>query len=132
MVGSDVYQSSWDDLKKICFNYSRLAMKKGRGHQSTTTKGISEGISKLEISNLLIDFKQDIINDVVTHLDTMNAKKKHVEADTQLAQYYPQCQKKKDCLCKLVTGAENQHLPTKYIKIDGEDEKVFFISQCRP
>ena len=27
---------------------------------------------------------------------------------------------------------ENQHLPTKYIKIDGDDEKVFFISQCRP
>ena len=57
MDGGDVYQSSWDDLKKICFKYSRSAMKKGRGHQSITTKGINQGISKLEISNLLSYFK---------------------------------------------------------------------------
>ena len=57
MDGSDVYQSSWDDLKKKKFNYSRSAMKKGRGHRSLTTKGTNQGISKLEISNLLIDFK---------------------------------------------------------------------------
>ena len=41
MVGGDVYQSSWDDLKKICLNYSRSTMKKGRGHRTTTTKGIN-------------------------------------------------------------------------------------------
>ena len=64
MVGSDVYQASWDDLKKICYNYSRSTMKKGRGPRSTVTKGISQGISNLKISNLLSDFKQDIINDV--------------------------------------------------------------------
>ena len=57
MVGGDIYQSTWDDLKKICFNYSRLAMKKGRGHWSLTTKVTGQGISKLEISNLLTDFK---------------------------------------------------------------------------
>jgi len=27
---------------------------------------------------------------------------------------------------------ENQHLPIKYLKIDGDDEKVFFIAQCQP
>ena len=57
MVSGDVYQYSWDDLKKIYFNYSRSAMKKGRGNWSLNTKGTSQGISKLEISNLLIDFK---------------------------------------------------------------------------
>ena len=57
MAGGDVYQSTWDDLKKICFNYSRSAMKKGRGHRSLTTKGTGQGISKLEISNLLTYFK---------------------------------------------------------------------------
>ena len=29
MVGGDLYQSSWDDLKKIHWNYSRSPMKKG-------------------------------------------------------------------------------------------------------
>ena len=28
MASGDVYQSSWDDLKKICLNYSRSTMKK--------------------------------------------------------------------------------------------------------
>ena len=29
MASGDVYQASWDDLKKICQNYSRSTMKKG-------------------------------------------------------------------------------------------------------
>ena len=53
MASGDVYQSSWDDLKKIYLNYSRSTVKKGKGYQSTVTKGISEGISKHAISNLL-------------------------------------------------------------------------------
>ena len=80
MASGYVYQSSSDDLKKICLNYLRSPMKKCRGHWSTTTKGICQGISKLEISNLLLDFKEDIINDVAMHLDIMTAKKKHAEA----------------------------------------------------
>ena len=63
----------------------------------------------------------------------MIAKKKQAEAELQLAEYCPHCQKqKKDCHCKLVASMENQHLPTEYIKIDGDDEKVFFVAQRRP
>ena len=29
MAGGDVYQAQWDNLKKICQNYSRSTMKKG-------------------------------------------------------------------------------------------------------
>ena len=47
MTGGDVYQASWDYLKKIYQNYSRLTMKKDRGPHSIVTKGISQGISKL-------------------------------------------------------------------------------------
>ena len=56
----------------------------------------------------------------------MTIEKKHVEVDTQLAKYYPYCQ------YKLVASVENQHLPTEYIKIGEEDEKLFFVSQCWP
>lgn len=57
-------------------------MKKGKGYWSTTAKGISQGISKLEISNLLSNFKQDIINDFATHIDTMTAKKKYANVES--------------------------------------------------
>lgn len=41
MVGGDIYQYSSDDLKKICLNYSRSTMKKGKGNRTKATKGIS-------------------------------------------------------------------------------------------
>ena len=82
MVSGDVYQSSWDDLKKKILNYSMSTMKKGRGYWSATSKEIRQGISKLEISNLLSYFKKDIIKDFIAHLDTMIAKKKHVEVES--------------------------------------------------
>ena len=83
-------------------------MKKGRGPRSTLTKGINQGISKLKISNLLLDFKQDIINDVTTHLDMMTKKRKQSEAKLQLDENYPHYQKeKKDCQCKLVASTKN-------------------------
>ena len=81
MAIRDIYQASWDGLKKICHNYSRSTMKKGWGPRSIATKGISQGITKIETSNLFSDSKQDIINDVATHLDTMAAKKKHAEVE---------------------------------------------------
>ena len=60
----------------------------------------------------------------------MATKKKQEEVELQLAEYCPHYRKKKkDCQCKLVASMENQHLPTKYIKIDGDDEKVFFVAQ---
>ena len=63
----------------------------------------------------------------------MTAKKKYVEAKVQLTEYCPNCWKqKKDCQCKLVASMENQHLPTEYIKMDGDDKQVFFVAQCWP
>ena len=93
MASGDVYQASWDDLKKIYQNYSSSTMKKGWGLCSIATKGISQGITKLEISNLWLDLKKDIMNDVATHLDTMTTKKKHAKFELQLAEYCPHCQK---------------------------------------
>ena len=69
------------------------------------------------------------MNDVATHLDTMIAKNKNVEAKLQLAKYCPHFQKKKkDFQCKLVASMENQHLPMEYLKIDGDDKQVFFVA----
>ena len=105
-------------------------MKKERGHQTIATKGLNQGISKLEISNLLSYCKQEIINDFATHLNIMTTWKKHAKVKLQLAEYCPHCQKKKkDCQFKLVASMENQHLPTEYLKIDGDDKKVFFVAQ---
>ena len=33
---------------------------------------------------------------------------------------------------QIVASMENQHLPTEYLKIDGDDEQVIFVAQCWP
>ena len=67
MDGGDVTKRTWDEIKEICQNYSRATVKKGRGLRSLPHKTNGElGVSKMELSNLLSDFKQDIINDVAT------------------------------------------------------------------
>lgn len=38
MVGGDIIQRSWKDIKKIHLNYSRETMKKGRGFRFVPDK----------------------------------------------------------------------------------------------
>ena len=52
------------------------------------------GLSKTELSNLLSDFKQDIINDVATQLDTMQAWRKKEDAYIMLVEYCPTTEKR--------------------------------------
>lgn len=67
MAGGDITQKKWTDIKNICLNYSRATMKKGRGLRDLPHKSNGgSGVSKMELSNLLSDFKQDIINNVAT------------------------------------------------------------------
>ena len=48
-------------------NYSKAIMKKGRGLRDLPHKSNGNlGVSKMELSNFLSDFKQDVINDVAT------------------------------------------------------------------
>lgn len=87
----------------------------------------------MEITNLLSDFKQDIINNMTTQLDNMQAQKKHDEAETILAELYPHCrQKKHDCKCKMVDNLEAKQLPIEFKIVESDDDQVFFIGQRRP
>ena len=59
MARGDVTQRTWDEINKICKNYSRAIVKKGRRLRSfphKTNGGL--GVSKMELSNLLSNFKQ--------------------------------------------------------------------------
>jgi len=58
------------------------------------------GVTHVEIWNLLENFKTDILETLKTQLDIMQAKQKKVEAEQNLAIFYPRCRKKhnpKEC-----------------------------------
>ena len=105
-------------------------MKKGRGLRSLPhkTNGGSRA-SKMELSNLLSNFKQDIINDVTTQLDTMQAQRKKEDDDIMLAEYCPHCrEKKRNYQCKSVSSLEPQHVPTEFKAID-ENGEILYVAQ---
>lgn len=67
MAGGDITQKGWVDIKNIHQNYSRATLNKGRGLRDLPHKSNGGlGVSKMELSNFLSDFKKDIINDVTT------------------------------------------------------------------
>ena len=106
MARGDVTQKTWNDIKETCLNYSRAIVKKGRGLRilpHKTNGGLI--ISNMELSNLLSDFKKDIINDVTTQLDTMQAQRKKDEVDAMLDESCSHCrERKKNCTCKTVVA----------------------------
>ena len=113
-------------------NYSRDIVKKGQGLRNLLQKSPRAEVSKTKLSNLLSNFKQDIIIDVVIELDTMKAWRKKEDANIMLAEYFPHCREKKhNYQCKPIASLESQHVPTKFKAID-EDRKVLYVTQWRP
>ena len=106
-------------------------MKKGRGLRSLPHKtNGGSGVSKMELSNLLSNFKQYIINDVATQLDTMQAQRKNNEVDAMLIEFYSHCkERKKNCTCKTITAVNAHIMPTKFKEIDEDIGEVIYVSQ---
>lgn len=110
MRGGDITQVQWDDIRQIYQKYSRAAAKKGRHYRTgSSIAKSSTTVSKMEITCLLKDFKEDIINNMATQLDTLQERKKHEEAEDMLIEFCPHYrQKKKDCRCKLLAKIDSQ------------------------
>lgn len=108
MVGGDITQKTWTDIHNIYLNYSRATMKKGRGLRDLPYKSNDNSqVFNMELSNFLLDFKKDIINDVATQQDTIQAKMKKDKADAMLTEYYPHYrEKKRHYRCKSIVSVE--------------------------
>lgn len=77
-------------------------------------KSSANGVSRVEITNFLSNFKQGIINDMATQPNTLQEKKKQEEVEVMLAEYCPHCRKKKDCKCKMVANVDSKKIPSEF------------------
>lgn len=134
MAGGDITQKGWADIKNICLNYSRATMKKGRGLRDLPHKSNGgSGVSKMELSNLLFDFKHDIINDVTTQLDSMQERRKKEELDVVLAEFCSHCrEKKRNCKYRTVASVDINSMPIDFKSIDEENREFFYVAQRHP
>jgi hypothetical protein len=80
MASGDVSYKPFAEICEMCRNYLRSRVETGKGFldpYSRKAKGVSfGGITRMEIGNLLENFKIDILSRIGSQLDTLNIKKK--------------------------------------------------------
>jgi hypothetical protein len=73
IVVGDIYQFTYDEIKDLFKNYSRVTMRKGRGSKTIlpSTSKSTTGVTKAEIGNLIEDMKTNILNSLSMQLDAL-------------------------------------------------------------
>ena len=89
MASGDVSQKTFEEIIELCRKYSRSRAKAGKGIRATKSTG---GITKVELGNLLENFKIDILGTISAQMDTLSIKKKF--EDEALAMFCSRCKKK--------------------------------------
>lgn len=85
LVGNgDIYQEDYDEFVLLCIRCSLGNTRTGLGNQASMIRGSkppSRDITRVEIDNLLEDFKTDILGNLATQLDILQAKQKQALAE---------------------------------------------------
>ncbi len=71
LSGGYIYQLSYDDIKIVCKNHSRVATKKGRSSQNLVGSSPSTTSIKHKIGNMLEYFKSEMLHTFHLQMDTM-------------------------------------------------------------
>jgi hypothetical protein len=151
MQVGDVSQMTYEDIYELCKHYSRGTTKSRRGSRylaSRVTKSSGGAVTRVEIRNMLDNFKTDILNSLRSQLDTFQPKKKKEEVNPTLAIFCSKCRKKHSLReCPLdnieVCGIYEQNHDTKsfpsspklkavYQGASGETEQICFVAEKRP
>jgi hypothetical protein len=102
LSSGDVHQKPFVEIADYCRRYSRGQAKIGKAPRdsfSRNTRQSSRTVTKIELGNLLENFKTNILSTISNQLDTLKLKKKQ-EEEIVLAIFYPRCRKKhgeKEC-----------------------------------
>ena len=148
LVGVNIYQLSYEDIKTIFRNHSRAARKKGKGSQPIANTSSSNSSIKAEIGNMLEDFKSKMLQNFSMQMDTLHIKRKQEEAESALAIFCPRCTKRhprNECplnFIEVCSVYEEDHsidkcpsllgLKVVYQGAEGATEPLYFMSQRRP
>jgi len=83
MGKSDIYQEYYENIIDLCIRCSSGSTRLKQVRRDVITKdskSLGGSITKVEISNLLEDFKTDILGTLMTQLDIMQSKLNKDEA----------------------------------------------------
>jgi hypothetical protein len=93
MASGDIYKKNFEAISELCRTYSRS---KGKTEKSVrepvnknTKTSTSGGVTRVELGNLLENFKTDILGTIGSQLDTLNIKRKQEEEHPVLSIFCP-------------------------------------------
>ena len=94
----DISHKPFTKICEMCRNYSRSRAKTGKSDldpYSRNLKAVSSGgITRVEIGNLLENFKTDILSTIGSQLDMLKIKKKQEEENAIMCIFSPRCRRK--------------------------------------
>ena len=101
MGSGDISLLPFDDIGILCRKYSRSKAKHGKSVRDTrVNKSALGGVTRVELGNMLENFKTDIVGTLSSQLDTIKVKKRHDEEKLVLSIFCSKCQKRhplKEC-----------------------------------
>jgi len=150
MGKGDIYQENFADIIDLCIRSSRGSTRIKPAEYDRfirDNRTSTEGVTHVELGNLLESFKTDILGTLTTQLDIVQAKQKQVEAEQNLAIFCPRCRRKhshKECpldavqTCAICTKDHLTEscpslpgLKAVYKEAEEEPESAYFINQRR-
>jgi hypothetical protein len=95
MGAGDISQLTFEDISNLCRKYCHSKAKHGRGIRDTrVNKSALGGVTRVELWNLLENFKTDILGTLSSQLDTIKVKKKQEEENLGLSILCSKCRKR--------------------------------------
>jgi len=106
MASGDIYQKNFETISELCRTYSRSKGKTAKSVREPVNKNTktstSGGVTKVELGNLLDNFKTDLLGTIKTdllgtidsQLDTLKIKRKQEEENPVLSIFCPKCRKR--------------------------------------
>jgi hypothetical protein len=94
----DISKESYDEIVKLCKRYLRRAVRNRSNSKDTTFSRVQKssigGATRAEIGNLLEEFKTEMLSSFASQIDTLQIKKKQVEAEAALSIFCSKCKEK--------------------------------------
>jgi hypothetical protein len=98
MASGDIYQKKFEAISELCRTYSRSKGKTAKSVREPVNKNTktstSGGVTRVELGNLLDNFKTDLLGTIGSQLDTLKIKRKQEEENPVLSIFCPKCRKR--------------------------------------
>ena len=98
-AAGDVSHKPFLDICELCKTYFRDRVKTGKNiardpFSRTSKVADSSGVTRIELGNLLENFKTDLLSTISSHLDTLKARRIQEEENAVMSIFCPRCRKK--------------------------------------